>query len=192
MGTNVAQRLNDVSRPKRLSNRSYVGQAGYFLTFCVRDRRSVFIEASLVEDTLAHIQRTAREESFALLAYCFMPDHLHLLVTGQKENSDLRSFVKSCKERSGRKYRKRFGERLWQEGYFERVLRNPADARKCAEYIVSNPVRAGLVVRAEEYDYLGVTPWAIDELTADALNNGVPRSAMNAGPTEQARPTRIR
>jgi REP-associated tyrosine transposase len=165
-----------VSRPKRLSNRSYVGQAQYFLTFCTQGRRPVFTEPNVVAEALTHIQRTATEEAFAVLAYCFMPDHVHLLVGGLDEKSDLRRFVKVAKERSGRTYRKRRGERLWQEGYFERVLRNPADARECAEYIVSNPVRAGLVVRAEDYEYLGLTPWTLDVLTAGALNNGVPRT----------------
>ena len=169
-----------------------MGQAQYFLTFCVRDRRSVFVETSVVEDTLAQIQRTANEELFAVLAYCFMPDHVHLLVRGESDTSDLRRFVKSSKERSGRRFRKRHGERLWQEGYFERVLRNPADARECAEYIVNNPVRAGLVMNAIDYEYAGTTEWTADELTNGAANDRVSRTPMNAGPLEQARPTRSR
>jgi hypothetical protein len=52
-------------------------------------------------------------------------DHAHLLVRGLAATSDLRRFVKSAKERSGRAYRIR------------------ADARRYAAYIVNNPVRAG-------------------------------------------------
>jgi REP-associated tyrosine transposase len=177
-----------VSRPKRLANHSYVGRFQYSLTFCTWKRRRLFEDTRAVAETQAHVQRTATEESFAVLAYCFMPDHVHLLVRGVTEKSDLRRFVKSSKERSGRTYRKRFGDRLWQEGYFERVLRNPGDARECAEYIVNNPVRAGLVANATEYEYAAATEWTIDELTAGVLDNEV----QNAGPTEQARPTRIR
>jgi putative transposase len=133
-----------VSRPKRLANRSYVGRFQYFLTFCAWKRRPVFEDAIEVADALAHIQRTAGEESFAILAYCFMPDHVHLLVKGIDQKSDLRRFVKFSKARSGRAYRKRIGERLWQEGYYDRVLRDESESRRYAEYIVSNPVRAGL------------------------------------------------
>jgi REP element-mobilizing transposase RayT len=32
-----------------------------------------------VDEVLAHILRAADDESFAVVAYCFMPDHLHLL-----------------------------------------------------------------------------------------------------------------
>jgi len=77
----------------------------------------------------------------------------------------LRRFVKVAKERSGRAFRKRSGERLWQEGYFERVLRDDADARTFAEYIVRNPVRAGLAGTPTEYEHAGSAEWSIDELT---------------------------
>ena len=162
-----------MSRPKRLSNRSYVGQAQYFLTFCVRDRRSVFVETSVVNDTLAQIQRTANEELFAVLAYCFMLDHLHLLVRGLDRKSDLRRFVKFSKARSGRKYRKRSRERLWQDGYYDRILRDDADAKRYAAYIVSNPVRAGLVADAARYAYLGASEWSLEELTSVLSMEGV-------------------
>ena len=161
-----------MSRPKRLANRSYVGRAQYFLTFCAHDRRPVFKDACAATETLRHFQRTARDEWFALLAYCLMPDHAHLLVKGLTSKSDLRRFAKVSKERSGRTYRKRSGQRLWQEGYFDRVLRDDADARRYAEYIVLNPVRAGLVAVAAEYEYVGSTEWSIDELTDVDSTNG--------------------
>ena len=71
---------------------------------------------------------------------------------------------------------KHVGERLWQEGYFDRVLRDDADARAYARYIVTNPMRAGLVAGAAEYKYLGTTEWTIEELTDVALNDGVSRT----------------
>ena len=153
-----------VSRPKRLPNRSYTGLAQYFLTFCVIERRPAFKEAAVVQETLAQFQRPAAEERFEIRAYCFMPDHVHLLAMGVAADSDLRRFVKTAKERSGRAYRKRAGKRLWQEGYFERVLRDEAEARKCARYVVLNPVRAGLVRAPTDYPHVGSTGWTIDDL----------------------------
>jgi REP element-mobilizing transposase RayT len=64
-----------MSRPKRLANHSYVGHFHYFLTFCAWKRRPIFEDAAVVAETMAQIQRTAAEELFAVLAYCFMPDH---------------------------------------------------------------------------------------------------------------------
>jgi len=170
-----------VSRPKRLANRSYVGQATYFLTFCVLDRRPVFKDAAAASDALKHFQRTAAEESFELLAYVVMPDHAHLLVKTRNKESDLRRFVKMSKQRSGYEYKKRCDKLLWQEGYFERVLRDNADARQYAAYIVNNPVRAGLVTRAADYEHVGSTQWGLEELTDVAPNKEGSSKLMHAG-----------
>jgi putative transposase len=163
-----------VSRPKRLANRSYIGPARYFLTFCVRDRLPAFKDRSAAAQTLDHFLRAAEEERFALSSYCLMPDHAHLLVRALDATSNLRQFVKSAKERSGRAYRKHSGQRLWQEGYFERVLRDDSEARQIAQYIVTDPVRAGLVARADEYEFVGATEWALEELMQLVPNEEVP------------------
>jgi putative transposase len=166
-----------MSRPKRLPKRSYVGQALYFLTFCAFGRRLVLKDADVVNEALAQIQRTAKDESFEVLAYCFMPDHVHLLVKAIDKGSDLRRFAKMSKQRSGYAYRTRCDKRLWQEGYFERVLRDDSEAREIARYIVTNPVRAGLVTRADEYEFVGTTEWTIEELSRVALDEEVSRTS---------------
>jgi REP element-mobilizing transposase RayT len=48
----------------------------------------LFTEASRVGAALRQIRRTADDERFTLLAYCFMTDHLHLLVEGTHHSSD--------------------------------------------------------------------------------------------------------
>jgi len=154
-----------MSRPKRLRNVSYVGPARYFLTFCVLDRRAVFTHAEVVQRTFEQFLRTATEELFAVIAYCFTPDHTHLLVGGLDTSSDLRRFAKMAKQRSGRLHRRRCRERLWQDGYFDRVLRDLDDARGYARYIINNPVRAGLVASPLDHPFLGCTLWTIEELS---------------------------
>ncbi len=81
-----------------------------------------------------------------------MPDHAHLLVEGIAETSDLKRFAKMAKQRSGGLYRRRHDQRLWQEGYFERVLRDKDDVRSFAQYVIDNPLRAGL---SSDYPYVG-------------------------------------
>ena len=46
---------------------------------------------------------------------------------------------------------------LWQDGYFERVLRRDEDTQSVIDYILANPIRAGLVERAVDYPF----SWAI-------------------------------
>jgi len=156
--------LGVMSRPKRLESVSYIGLAQYFLTFCVRGRRRVFTDGDLVAQTLEHFRQTATLEQFAILAYCVMPDHVHLLVEAVVERADLRRFAAGAKQRPGAAYALRHGGRLCQEGYYDRVLRRSEDARSVARYLLAIPLRAGLVEFPREYPCLGSDTWSLDEL----------------------------
>ena len=108
--------------------------------------------------------RRGEQDRFALLAYCFMPDHLHLLVEGTADDCNLPAFVNAAKQRSGRAHANIFGTRLWQDGYYDRVLRPTDDSRAIARYILENPVRAGLVRTPLAYPYLGSAVWSVRDL----------------------------
>jgi putative transposase len=153
-----------MSRPSRLDRFEYIGFHRYFLTFCTRSRSTIFIDAIIARDTLAQILRTASEEHFSVLAYCLMPDHVHLLVEGTTQRADLRRFAKMSKQRSGAIHALRSRERLWQEGYHDHILRKDEDLKSVARYILENPVRAGLVRAPTEYPYLGSEVWTLAEL----------------------------
>ena len=143
-------------RPRRLPGFDYVGFHRYSLRFCTHQRLRLFMSSEHVEAAQSQIQRTCDEEGFDLLAYCFMPDHVHLFMEGTRPTADLRRAVKLMKQRSAYVFRIRFGVRLlWQEGYYERVLRNEESASVVIRYFYDNPVRAGLVERYEDYPFLG-------------------------------------
>jgi len=153
-----------MSRPMRLPNFDYLGPHQYFLTFCVRDRLPVFSDRAIADQTLTQFRRTASLEQFALLAYCLMPDHAHLLAQGVRDDSDFRRFAKMAKQRSGGLYARTQHSPLWQPGYFERVLREEDDARILARYIVNNPVRARLVESPADYPLVGSDVWSLKNL----------------------------
>jgi REP element-mobilizing transposase RayT len=103
-----------MARPRRISGFSYVGLYRYSLTFCTRDRHCAFRHAEVVALALLQFRRSAADCSFALVAYCFMPDHVHLLVEGLANHSNLAAFAKRAKQRSGRAYADRFDRPLWK------------------------------------------------------------------------------
>ena len=153
-----------MSRPPRVPGFPYTGPYRYFLTFCTRDRTRVFTSREAVGSALEQIRRTAAAERFAIIAYCFMPDHVHLLVEGTHGDSDLRRFAKLAKQRSGAAHAQATGERLWQEGYYEHVLRVEENTRGVARYLLENPVRAGLVASPCDYPFLGSELWSLTEI----------------------------
>jgi len=97
------------------------------LTFCTFRRRPYFDDAAAVELVRVEILRTVPEADFELLACCFMPDHLHLLVAGMSPTAALLPFVRLSRQRAATAFRRHALQGLWQPGYFERTLRADDD-----------------------------------------------------------------
>lgn len=151
-------------RPERLKGFSYIGYYRYSLTFYTHFRSRVFVTADVVELVLLQILRAAGEEDFSVLAYCFMPDHVHLLVQGNSESSDGRRLLKAAKQYSGYAYSQKYGQKLWQPWGFERVLRDDEASFAVARYVVENPVRAGLVKTVADYPFVGSQVYELKDL----------------------------
>ena len=158
-------------RPRRLTGFDYIGPQRYFLTLCTFERHRHFIDGTVVTPVLEQFLRTATECEFAILAYCFMPDHLHLLSEGTGKNSSLPRFAALAKQRAAYTTRLLLRGRLWQKGYFERVLRDDDDTFNVARYVVQNPLRAGLVQTAGEYPFMGSSILTKEELIGSCLWN---------------------
>jgi putative transposase len=106
--------------------------------------------AAMVRD---YLLQHADESGFAIHAYCIMPDHAHVLVEGDRATADLKGFVARWKQDTGFAFRSSTGRRLWQPGFFDRVLREQESSRVVARYIIENPVRARLVNAVNEYPF---------------------------------------
>jgi putative transposase len=124
----------------------------------------VFEDAEAVALVRSQFLRIGEREQFSILAYCFMPDHVHLLVEGLQENSDARKFITKCKQCSAHAYARAYGQRLWQPFGYEHVLRDDERAIATARYILENPVRAGLARTVLEYPFVGSQAYEVKEL----------------------------
>ena len=151
-------------KPEHLKTFDYLGLHQYFLTFCTHERRKRFTNDEHVAVARTQISRAALEHRFAVNAYCYMPDHVHLLVEGRADDSDCLAFISKAKPFSGFHYKAAFGDRLWQRYGFEHTLRNDEAALGVARYIVENPVRAGLVDQPGGYRYSGSDTYSLEQI----------------------------
>ena len=156
-------------RPTRLKSFDYVGEHEYFVTCCVYERQDAFVDSKTVERVRAEFLWTCKERYFFSRVCSFMPDHIHFLVRGEMPDAAFLPFMKVLRQRTAVAYRNLRGERLWQGGYFERVLRPSDDWNAVAQYILENPVRAGLVETAESYpfSYLGHSERSVGDRGTD-------------------------
>jgi putative transposase len=164
LGTCLAIALDPMLHPHRLDPSAYVGVHRYFLTFCTDRRRCYFTDPRIVESTALQIHQSASREGFQILAYCFMPDHLHAVVTAQSHAADVQRFARLAKQRSGFQFACAGGRRLWQKSYFDRTLRSDEDLAAVIRYVIENPVRAGLATVPAEYPHWGSQTYTREEI----------------------------
>jgi putative transposase len=126
----------------------------FSVTVTTWQRQRTFTEASEVCRYRNVLEDAARNTGFSLLAYCFMPDHLHLLVQSS-EGSNLAQLMKTFKQATAYDYRRRVGRPLWQRSYYDHVLRGSDELQPAIEYILENPIRAGLVDNPGAYPFSG-------------------------------------
>ncbi|MGR3302089.1 MAG: REP-associated tyrosine transposase [Candidatus Scalindua sp.] len=138
----------------RLQHFDYEGSYAYFLTICCYDKGNYFINKNIVFNILNSLNNISSEMNFSIIAYCFMPDHLHILTSGN-ERISLIKFVKLFKQITGYNFKKATRRRLWQKSFYDHVVRKEENLNSIAEYIFNNPVRKGLVEDYDDYPFLG-------------------------------------
>jgi len=143
---------------KRKNNRLdlsiYKGIKAYFVTICTNNQQRVFTDTKTIAEHLKLLNSCCKKEKFSVWAYCFMPDHLHLLLIA-KENSDLVKFIRTYKQLSGYGYKKTTGKNLWQKSFYDHILRKEENIPEVIRYILENPVRKGLVEYFADYPFSG-------------------------------------
>jgi REP element-mobilizing transposase RayT len=82
---------------------------------------------------------------YDLKAWCLMPNHVHVVLS-MRETQTLASVVFAWKKFTSRKARKmvRGDAELWRRDYDERRLETERQVESAVEYVVADPVRAGL------------------------------------------------
>jgi putative transposase len=91
-------------------------------------------------------------ERYRLIAWVVMPNHVHVLIE-QIEGFRLGEIVRLWKSFTAKKINERTASKgsLWARDYFDRFIRNEEHFENAIAYIELNPVKAGLVERAQDW-----------------------------------------
>ena len=116
-------------------------------------RQKVFFDSSDKVEYLRILGLQSNLFGLKIWAYCLMDNHVHLIVVPQKKGS-LTSAIGETHRLYTRmvNFRERWRGYLWQ-GRFSSFPLDSDYLYHCVRYIERNPVRAGIVKRAEEYPY---------------------------------------
>ena len=122
----------------------------YFISVNCRDRTSNQLAtaeaASGLFETVVHRQKLKLWWPHLFL---IMPDHIHSLMSFPPSRKTMKEIVETWKEWTSKQLHIE-----WQRDFFEHRLRDEKSRRQKADYILQNPVRRGLVERAEDWPYV--------------------------------------
>lgn len=150
----------------RLKNFSYKGFGPYFITICTYNRQKLFghiqdSEFIYHNDELKKIFENAYktlEDEFSGIyfdVYCTMPDHVHFIVSNNTEGRiHLNNIISKYKVLISKNYNNlvrqnkipAYNKKLWQNYYYDHVIRNDKELEDCYNYIVNNPRAASFKV----------------------------------------------
>ena len=120
----------------------------YLVTTVTASREPVFASFTHARQAVRcfHDKDIARQAQ--TLAFVVMPDHIHWLLQ-LEAGGDLSNVVRLYKA----KVTMGLGGNVWQRGFHDHALRRDEDMRGVAQYIIANPVRAGLVKSVGDYPH---------------------------------------
>jgi putative transposase len=108
---------------------------------------------------MAGIDKVKSHQPFELIAYCILPDHIHLLVSLPRGVSDYSNIIKEIKRSvtlSIRKDLNQHGLAVWQERFWEHTIRDERDMQIHFEYILYNPVKHGYVDAVDQWKWSSI------------------------------------
>ena len=94
---------------------------------------------------------------YLLHAWVVMPNHVPILLTPRIEPSVALRQLKGASAREANKLLGLTGQPFWQDESYDRLVRNREEFERIENYILQNPVRAGLAQSAEEYPWSSVS-----------------------------------
>jgi putative transposase len=116
-------------------------------------KQDTFLERSDYEYYLAWLEKYRRKYMLAILAYCLMPNHVHLVVVPEKQDSLART-LRICHTRYSVYFNKKnsVNGHLWQCRFYSCIL-DERHLYAAIRYVENNPVRDKLVQNAEDWEW---------------------------------------
>lgn len=146
----------------------------YFVTTSVVEHTHVFIKEIYCDILVKNILHYQKHYQFIILGYVIMPSHFHWILKTNYQLGSISDIIRDIKKYSawdileeieksdyerlrlfkdaafGYKNQKR---KLWMPRFDDQVIRNSEMFWTKLHYIHNNPVKAGIVDKAEDYKY---------------------------------------
>jgi len=117
-------------------------------------KQTVFRDSEDFQRYLLLLEKYKRKFRFKLYCFCFMPNHVHLII--EVENpQELQRLMKGLNLSYSLYFNIKYNKvgHLWQDRFKSKIIEKDDYFLECINYIEANPVRASIVNSISEY------PW---------------------------------
>ncbi len=143
-------------RPPRIS----VSDGCYHVLNRGNARSDVFHKEEDCEAFLRLIDEACQRLPIRVLAYCLMPNHFHLALQPH-DDGDLSRWMQWLTTAHVRRYHRHYNSsgHVWQDRYKSFPIEADEHLYTVLRYIERNPLRAGLVQRAQDWPWSSLRWW---------------------------------
>ncbi len=136
----------------------------YFVTTCTFHRRQILASVTAATILVKEWNSERWRHGWAVGQYVIMPDHVHFFCSPEQDALSLSKFLQRWKEWTSKHIKCELSDRqpVWQEEFFDHVIRSKESYSQKWEYVRQNPVRAGLVGNADDWPWQGAIELLID------------------------------
>jgi putative transposase len=112
-----------------------------------------------IAQIITNVFHEFNKEFYDLFCFTIMPNHVHLLLRIKKRDNgeyhEMQFIIKKVKSVIAREVNKILGKSgsFWQREYFDYCARSEKEIMTITNYILMNPVKAGLVDLPEEWQW---------------------------------------
>lgn len=140
--------------------KKYFGKLDHFLDNEAANCGTPWLKNEAIAQVVQNSIIWADNRHYKLWTACIMPTHVHLLLTLLPNAPILYQVLQSIKSYSGReanKIRQQSGQ-FWQRESYDHIVRPNGEFQRIQNYILNNPVKAGLVTDWQDYKWTYLAP----------------------------------
>jgi REP element-mobilizing transposase RayT len=151
-------------RKHRLHDEMYIGLEAIAFTITIKPREKLLTNKYIFEQLTSILKKEINNNNCECLAFVMMPDHLHIILQGKDDKSDIKKTIVNFKQFSGFWFRKSKYNFKWQKDFYDHIIRDDNDIMNQVYYVLNNPVRKELVQDWKEYPFIWSSEYDLNEL----------------------------
>ncbi len=143
-------------------DRVFTSNPVYFITTTTHDRRALLARQDVAEILISEWRGARERHGWGIGRYVIMPDHVHFFCARmppdpRQPSKSLVELMQAWKQWTAKEIVRTLQVRapIWQEEFFDHVLRSDESYAEKWSYVRNNPVRKELVANVEDWPWQG-------------------------------------